>query len=152
ELLRRLAYYDQEVAALDARLDTLAAQFPQTAALCDLHGIGRYTALLIVGEIGEPSRFTTGRQVGAYAGPTARASQSGTRVYHGHITRQGSPWLRWSLVQVAMHIVRKDQELRNLYTRIRKRSSAQIARVAVARKLATICWLRLMRWHARNGT
>jgi hypothetical protein len=47
-----------------------------------------------------------------------------------------------------MHIVRKDPELKNLYTRVRKRSSAQIARVAAARKLATICWVRLMRWHA----
>jgi transposase len=148
ELLRRTAYYDQEIAALDARLDTLAVQFPQTAALCVLHGIGLYSALLIVGEIGEPWRFANGRQVGAYAGLTARVSQSGTRAYHGHITRQGSPWLRWSLVQAAMHIVRKDPELKNLYTRIRKRSSAQIARVAAARKLATICWVRLMRWHA----
>ena len=46
-----------------------------------------------------------------------------------------------------MHIVRKDSSLRNFYVRIRKRSSANIARVAVARKLATICWIRLMRWH-----
>jgi hypothetical protein len=46
-----------------------------------------------------------------------------------------------------MQIVRKDQPLQNFYLRIRKRSSASIARVAVARKLATICWVRLMQWH-----
>ena len=34
-----------------------------------------------------------------------------------------------------------------MYTPIRKRSSAKVARVAVAQKLAVICWLRLMRWH-----
>lgn len=150
ELLRRIAYYDQELAALDSQLHGLTNQFPETAAVRELHGIGPYSALLIVAEIGEPWRFRTGRQVGAYAGLTARVHQSGMRTYHGHITRQGSPWLRWVLVQAAMHIVRKDRDLKNLYTRIRKRSSAHIARVAVARKLATICWVRLMRWHAAH--
>ena len=29
---------------------------------------------------------------------------------------------------------------------------ASVARVAVARKLATICWLRLMYWHAAHAT
>jgi hypothetical protein len=46
-----------------------------------------------------------------------------------------------------MHAVRQDRGLSNFYQRIRKRSSAKIARVAAARKLATICWVRLMRWH-----
>jgi len=50
-------------------------------------------------------------------------------------------------VQVAMKVTPGDAKLRAMYTRIRKRSSAHIARVAVARKLASICWLRLMRWH-----
>ena len=147
ELLRRLQHYDGEITLLDEKLDELAEGFPEAEALRDLHGVGRYSALLIVAEIGEPSRFRNGRTVGAYAGLTARVSQSGAHAYYGHITRQGSPWLRWILVQAAMHIVRTDQPLQNFYVRIRKRSSASIARVAVARKLATICWVRLMRWH-----
>ena len=151
ELLRRLAHYDGEIVALDTHLDKLAAQFPEAEALRELHGVGRYSALLIVAEIGEPARFSSGRQVGAYAGLTARVSQSGAHAYYGHITKQGSPWLRWILVQAAMHVVRKDQALRAFYTRIRKRSSARVARVAVARKLATICWLHLMRWHAAHA-
>jgi transposase len=152
ELLRRLAHYDGEVAALDAHLEQLAPRFPEAEALRELHGIGRYSALLIVAEIGEPARFPSGRQVGAYAGLTARVSQSGTHAYYGHITKHGSPWLRWTLVQAAMHIVRKDQRLQAFHTRLRKRSSASVARVAVARKLATICWLRLMHWHAAHAT
>ena len=46
-----------------------------------------------------------------------------------------------------MKIVHQDVALANFSTRIRKRSSAKIARVATARKLAEICWKRLMRWH-----
>ena len=86
-------------------------------------------------------------QVAAYAGLTARVNQSGEHIYYGRITRQGSSWLRWALVQVALRACQKDRALNLFYTRIRKRSSAKIARVAVARKLAEICWKRLRRWH-----
>ena len=90
--------------------------------------------------------FVPTDKVGAYAGLTARVSQSGQQCRHGHITHQGSPWLRWILVEAAMKLVRRDRQLGNLYQRIRKRSGAKIARVAAARKLAGICWVRLMAW------
>jgi transposase len=102
---------------------------------------------LIVAELGDPERFRSAKQVGAYSGLTARVYQSGDHAYHGHITRQGSPWLRWALVQIAIRAVRGDSALENFYLRVRKRSSAKIARVAVARKLAEISWRRLRRWH-----
>ena len=128
ELLRRLEYFDQELGRLDSSLAELASAFPEVEAISDLHGIGPYSSLLIVAEIGEPWRFRDGRLVGAYAGLTPRVSQSGDHAYCGHITHQGSPWLRWILVQAAIHVVKKDP-------------------VAVARKLAAICWVRLMAWH-----
>ena len=112
-----------------------------------IHGIGLYSALLIVAEIGEAERFRTAKQVGAYTGLTSRVHQSGGHCYQGPITRQGSPWLRWILVQAAMKATRDDVALKRFYTRVRKRSGAKKARVAVARKLAEICWKRLRHWH-----
>ncbi len=147
ELLARLDHYDAALAAQDRLLNDLAGSFPQVEALTCLFGIGLYSALLIVAEIGEPWRFAEGRQVGAYAGLTSRVHQSGSESYTGHITHQGSPWLRWILVQAAMHRVRRDEKLGNFYQRVRKRAGAKVARVAAARKLAEICWVRLMRWH-----
>jgi transposase len=147
ELLARLEHYGLALAAEDRLLDELAGSFPQVEALTCLFGIGLYSALLIIAEIGEPWRFQDGRKVGAYAGLTARVHQSGSACYSGRITHQGSPWLRWILVEAAMKLVRRDTKLGNFYQRIRKRSSAKVARVAAARKLAVICWVRLMRWH-----
>jgi hypothetical protein len=46
--------------------------------------------------------------------------------------------------------VREDVGLANFYVRIRKRSSAKIARAPVARKLGEICWKRLLRWHQEH--
>ena len=151
ELLQRLEHYERAGTTLDAGLAKFAERFPEAEALTVLYGIGLYSALLIVAELGEVERFRTARQVGAYAGLTARVHQSGGHDYHGHITRQGSRWLRWVLVQAAMKIIREDVPLRNFYTRVRKRSSKHIARVAVARKLAGICWVRLRRWHREHG-
>ena len=107
--------------------------------------------MLIVAELGEVDRFRSAKQVGAYAGLTSRVHQSGGHCYQGSITRQGSPWLRWILVEAAMKAVRADDALKNFYTRVRKRSSAKIARVATARKLAEICWKRLRRWHREHA-
>jgi len=150
ELLDRMEHFRRHVAVIDRRLEDVQQRFPQVEALLDIHGMGVFSALVVIAELGEVERFRTAKQVGSYAGLSCRVHQSGGHCYHGSITRQGSPWLRWTLVQVAMHVVRKDVALRNSYTRIRKRSSAKIARVAVARKLAEICWKRRIRWHREH--
>ena len=62
---------------------------------------------------------------------TTRVHQCGDHWYRGHISQQGSPWLRWILVEAAMKLVRKDVALANFRERIRKRSSAKIARVGM---------------------
>lgn len=151
DLVERLHSVRLRVAGAQERLVEVSGKYPQVEALLDIHGIGVYTALLIIGEIGEVERFKEARQVGAYAGLTARVNQSGGHCYHGHITRQGSGWLRWALVEAAIKVIRRDEKLANFYVRVRKRSSAKIARVAVARKLAEICWKRLKAWRRAHS-
>jgi transposase len=149
ELLLRLEHYQKQLALIDVHLAQLRAQVPEVEAILDIRGIGLYTALLIIGELGEVERFRTAKQVGSYSGLTSRVRQSGDHCYRGAITREGSPWLRWSLVEAAMKATREDTGLKNFYQRIRKRSGAKKARVAVGRKLVEICWKRLIGWHGR---
>lgn len=151
ELLERHAHYNRQLQLVDARLDALKANFPECEALLELHGIGTFTALVLIAEWGDVTRFRTAKQAAAYTGLTARVEQSGEYCHHGHVTKQGSPWMRWVLVEAAMKIVAHDIALANFYTRIRKRSSAKIARVATARKLAEICWKRLRRWQVEHA-
>jgi transposase len=152
ELLERFRHYAKQMTLFDKRLEGMREAFPQVESLVDIYGIGLYSALLIVAEIGEVERFRSAKQVGAYSGLTSRVHQSGGHCYQGSITRQGSPWLRWVLVQAAMKAVHKDVALKNFYSRIRKRSSAKIARVAAARKLAEICWKRLRQWQREHAS
>jgi transposase len=151
ELLARMTHFSRQISVVDQHIAEMAHGFPQTEALLDIYGIALFSALLIVAELGEVERFCTARQVGAYSGLTSRVHQSGGHCYQGSITRQGSPWLRWILVQAAMKAVRDDAALKNFYTRVRKRSGAKKARVAVARKLAEICWKRLRHWHRTHA-
>ena len=72
--------------------------------LTQIRGVGRYTAMLIIAEIGDITRFPTARHLCSWAGlaPSVRSSDGKARL--GHITRQGSPALRWALVEAAQKI------------------------------------------------
>lgn len=150
ELMERFDHYSRQIAAVEKQLEKLQPDYPQTEVLLELYGVGLYTAMLVIGELGEVERFRHAKQVACYAGLTARVHQSGDHCHHGHISHQGSGWLRWVLIEAAMKLVRRDVPLANFYARIRKRSSAKNARVAAARKLAEICWKRLRRWHREH--
>jgi transposase len=151
ELVGRLEHFEGAIGRMDRELAVVAERFPQTEALTCLHGIGLYSALLVVAELGEPGRFRRASQVGAYAGLTSRVRQSGQTEHRGAISKEGSRWLRWILTEAAMKVLRRDEALRRFYDRIRKRSGWRRARVAVARKLAEICWKRLMKWSAEHA-
>lgn len=150
ERVQRVRYFKDAIAGLDDGLERVAEDFPEVEALVDIHGIGLYSALLIIAEIGEPDRFSSPPQVAAYAGLTPRVRQSGETDRRGRISKDGSKWLRWILGQAAMKVTRKDEALRRFYTRVRRRAGKMRARTAVARKLAEIAWKRLRDWHENH--
>ena len=80
----------------------MRSEFPEVEALLEIFGIGLYAALLVIGELDEVHRFRTARQVSSNAGLTSRVRQSGDHCHRGAITREGSPWLRWILVEASM--------------------------------------------------
>lgn len=112
---------------------TLAARLLET-----IPGVGPYLALLILAEIGEIARFPSPKQLVSYSGLCPATYASGTTVRHGHLTKQGSPWLRWALIEAAIHVWRAPHSrLARLAQRLTQRRDVKIARVAVARELCT---------------
>ena len=96
--------------------------------------------MLVIAAVGDVTRFRTARQLCSWAGmtPTVRSSDRRTRL--GHISRQGSPALRWALVEAAQHASHGGGPLRQAFERISKRRGRQVAKVAVARKILTLCF------------
>ncbi len=108
--------------------------------LTQIRGVGPYTAMLVIAEVGDVARFPSARKLCAWAGltPTVRSSDGKARI--GHISKHGSRPLRWALVEAAQHSARGGGPLRETFERIAKRRGRKIAKVAVARKIATLCY------------
>ena len=71
--------------------------------------------------------------------------ESAGKTKTGGITKQGSPWLRWILVQCALVAVKYDCRLWTFYTGIRNRKGHGKAIVATAKELLVIVWYMLTR-------
>jgi transposase len=107
---------------------------PRVQALLALPGIGKLTAMTLVAEIGDITRFPTARKLCAWAGLTPAVRNSDRKVRHGHITKQGSPWVRWVLVEAA-HKAAARPPFAHFFAQCAARRGPKIATVAVARKL-----------------
>jgi transposase len=62
-LLRLIADFDREIDALAAQIDQRARADNRVRVLCQIRGIGRYLALLIIAEIGAIERFPSARHL-----------------------------------------------------------------------------------------
>jgi len=71
------------------------------AALQALRGIALVSAVTIVAEVGELSRFTKPRQLMGYSGAVASEDSSGSRIRRGAITKTGNAHLRRIIVEAA---------------------------------------------------
>jgi transposase len=114
-LLSLLDDFEREITSTTSEIEQQAKADERVAVLCQIHGIGRYTAMLIIAEIGAIRRFPTARHLCAWAGltPTVRSSDSKTRL--GNISRQGASLLRWAAVEAAQKITTTGGPLRERY-------------------------------------
>lgn len=103
-------------------------------------GIGPTAARELANELGDMSQFSSTRKLSSYTGLTPREYSSGEKIRRGHISRQGNPRLRGILVECAWTAIRYDQNLKDIYDRIKIRAGAKRAIVAIARRI--ICRIR----------
>jgi transposase len=126
---------NKEIKLLKQTIEALAYDHPY-ARILDTHpGISYYSGLLIAVEIGDIERFSNHGKLCAYAGLVPTMHASGGKVRMGSITKQGSKWLRWILVECTLYAVKKSPHYQNLYTRVAHKHGKGTARVAVARSM-----------------
>ncbi len=134
-----LAFIDAlvpQIDRLDGELRRHAKADPRVKALTALPGVGQFTALVIVAEVGDITRFPNARKLASWAGLTPTVRGSDLTVRHGHISKQGSAWLRWVLNQAAQ-TAKRSPEFSATYAAIAKRRGTKIATIAISRKLLT---------------
>ncbi len=135
--LRILEVLKNEIQTTTRTLNQQAKQDPLVPLLLPIPGIGIYSAMLILAEIGDVKRFESPKKLVSYAGLCPSTYQSGTRAYHGRITKQGSRWLRWILIEAAQHYAKTPGTLGTFYRRMMKKKGSQMAKVALARRILT---------------
>ena len=124
---------------IDGELHQHAKADPRVKVLRTLPGVGEFTALVMLAEIGDITRFRSARKLASWAGLTPTVRGSDLKVRHGHISKQGSAWLRWVLNQAAQ-TAKRSPEFAATYSSIAKRRGKKIATIAIARKLLTRAW------------
>ena len=124
---------------IDGELHQHAKADPQVKVLRTLPGVGEFTALVMVAEIGDITRFPSARKLASWAGLTPTVRGSDLHVRHGHISKQGSVWLRWAMNQAAQ-TAKRSPEFAATYSGIARRRGKKIATIAIARKLLTRAW------------
>lgn len=135
----------EEVTAVEALLDAQAKADASTQLLETIPGVGRRTAEVLAAHLGDAKRFTSAKQVGAYAGMVPKQFQSGETDHKGRITRRGPGILRKLLVECAWCMLRYNSWARSQYARLTGggKSRKKPAIVALARKLLVRCWAML---------
>jgi transposase len=143
QLLQSLDGLEAEIGELDRRVAEEARQRPEAVRLMTHPGVGPVTALAMVLTLGPAERFGSAKQVGSYFGLIPSEESSGGKQRLGRISQQGSSFLRFLLVEAGQTAARLDPQLKRFYKRLAMRKNRSVAKVAVARKLATRLYLML---------
>jgi transposase len=139
--LARLDLLQGQLRELDREIRRHGRTSPLAQTLETIPGIGPFIAWLLIAEIGDIQRFPSAKHLASYTGLVPSLYASGEHRWGGAITKQGSPVLRWALVQAA-HRAALSPRFQEFYQRQRERHGAGKATVALARKLAAITYYR----------
>lgn len=139
---------DERIAELSKLVKQRAGRSEEAKLLMTIPGVGYFTALAILAEIGDVSRFPNEERLCSYAGLVPSVHQSGNTRWLGRITREGSGLLRWVLQEcVWVHLsCADDTRLTRFFWRTAKRRGKRVAAVATARKLLVAIYYMLTRW------
>jgi transposase len=135
-----LALLDRQISEAEVRMIEDNKQRQEVKLLITIPGISYLSALTIMAEVGDITRFPSAKKLMGYAGVVPSTYASGGKVRHGRIIKQGSSWLRYVLVEAAHHQLHctKRKGLADYYNRIKEKKGGKAAAVATARKLCAV--------------
>jgi transposase len=134
--LRILDALDAELDPLRRQIAAFAARQPGCRALQADYGIGPITATALWTELGDSARFSASRTAVRHTGGGHhRALLATANTPPGHLSRQGSPLLRWALFEAAQCAARPGSPDHASYRRVADRLGGNRAALSVARKM-----------------
>ena len=139
--VRELDRLGEDLAVLDRDIAQGALEDEAIRRLLTITGVNLAVAAGLMAAIGDVERFSSPQKLVSYFGLNPRVRQSGLgAAHHGRISKAGRSHARAMLVEAAWAAAKAPGPLRGFFIRVRARRGHQIAAVAVARKLAVLCW------------
>jgi len=140
EQLDLLSYLTDKIKSSNQVVEKLGLKDKRVKLLMTIPGIGKFFALLIASEIDNIQRFRNKDKLASYAGLIPSVHSSADKTFYGKIVNHGNRHLRWALIEAVWPAIRKDLHLRSVYQKIKQHKNANIAKVAVARRLSIIVY------------
>ena len=144
ELAQHLEGLDQSIDAIDDDIARAHRKNPKSCLIDQVPGIGTLIASVVAASAPDPGVFKSGRDFAAWLGLTPRQNSSGGKEKLGAITKQGNRYIRKMLVVGATSVLRvvgkRKGALADWINALRARKPERLAAVALANKLARICW------------
>jgi transposase len=139
---------DAQITGCERELRDLGAEHRYVSLLTSVPGIAWVLGYTIASEIGDIERFASPTKLCGYTGLCPRVYQSGERDHRGSLSKNGPKYLRWALIEAAVHASRHPvyrERYQRTATRLGRQRGKKVARVEVARKLAEAIWHMLTR-------
>lgn len=132
----------EQIASADAELKQLARDDQRMRRLMTVPGVGPVTAARFVAALDDIDRFPNAATVASYLGLIPGEHTTGFRTKRTRLTRAGAPQVRWALGQAAWsaYLRRPDDPMVRWAKQVAARRGAQVAIMALARKLAHILY------------
>lgn len=138
-LREQLGLFQRQLREADRQL----LQFAEAAPLAEQEArlvldstpqIGPVTIDVVLSELGDWRRFRSQKAVTAFAGLDPGFRRSAEKCLELHISKEGSPLLRWAMIQAAWRLVVRSPRWRQMFERLRANTgSKKKAIVGVAR-------------------
>lgn len=134
-LIEQIKFIEAQVADVETEINVILDKID--SLITTIPGIGNITAAVILGEIGDISRFANSSKLAAYAGIDASVSQSGEyQSANNKMSKRGSPYLRKALFNAALVAAFHDPVFSAFYQKKRSEGKHHLTAIgAVARKL-----------------
>jgi len=141
----------EKMSEVEKEIEAVAHEHPVIQSLLEIPGIGVITATALYASVGNVHLFQSGRHLASWLGITPKENSSGSRRRMGRISKQGDRYLRTLFIHGARSALtaaqvrhRSGKPLTHLQQwaveKAKELRHSNQAAVALANKLARICW------------
>jgi transposase len=141
-LLEEIEFLTSQIEELEKEMEELVEETEEGEYIKSVPGIGAIMTAIILGEVGDISRFKSWKEIRKLAGLNLYEISSGEHKGKTRITKRGRPLLRKIIYLMAQTTLKHNHEIRKKYEQLRRREKNPLkvvqALIAIGLKMIRI--------------